>query len=427
MLQRRVSLRRLGQDPDGIASKKLVEEVEMRLQVEAIERARIKGTIQIENEDGERIKFLESLQEFNTESIEYSSKENRSEEKSSNSFASYKNQMAFNGSVKVCKDMIYNIEFHPSPNKFLACAGDKKGSLCIWDVGDSLEKSKLNPDEEVDPIVHYFKPFKRAISKIMHSRENLNKIYLSSHDGSIREFDISAQTFNEIYVHPEEDALGHFDFFNPENLWFSTHQGSVGLVDSRSSPKSRFLFSASLKKLNTIDINRLFPHYLVTAGLDHAVRIFDTRKLKEVDGLLEPVKIFKHTKSVNSAYWDPVSGSSIASLSFDDSIMIWNDVLQSEGPSRKHIAIRHNNQTGRWVQKFKSIYRPFDFNGHSVLAVGNMQRKVDIYNGNTGDLLASLQDSQRLTAIPAVNTFHPNPACNILLSGNASGRINVWM
>ena len=100
------------------------------------------------------------------------------------------------------------------------------------------------------------------------------------------------------------------------------------------------LYTASERKLNTISINPLRPEYLVTAGLDHVVRIFDSRMLKEE---AEPLKEFVHGKSVNSAFWDPVYGLDILSTSFDDSLGLWKNALEQDS---KHIAIRHNNNTG---------------------------------------------------------------------------------
>ena len=426
----RVSRRRLGQAPDGKEKDSANEEAKVKAE---IDRARVAGTIEL-SPTAEGKAFLQSLQELNDDVISFSAKQDNRKKKD-NPFSSYKSRLAFNGSVKVTPDMIYSICVHPNPEKLLSFVGDKKGVLAIWDITDSLEKSSQSQEEEVIPIVHSFKPFKRAISKIMLPSKQ-NKVFLSSHDGSIREFDIISQKFNEVFVHPKEESLGGIDFVHPENIWFCTHSGEVGLIDSRtpSSKKAKFIFKASAKKINTIDFNRnASKHHFVTAGLDHIVRVFDTRKLKEVDGLLEPVASYSHQKSVNGAFYDP-SGSSIASLSFDDIIMLWNNAASTatfssgDGAKTPHIAIRHNNNTGRWVQKFKPVWRPFvGANGESVFAVGNMGRKVEIFSGKTGEALAVLEDPQRLTAIPAVNAFHPNPACGVLISGNASGRMNVWM
>lgn len=187
-IPRRTSLRVKGVDPDGKEAKSIKEAAALREKEERAARARVKGPIVAGGEDEDETNtFLQSICDLNSKRIKLS--QNDSIVKGAgNAFTSYTNQIAFNGSVKVVKDMIYTVEFHPSPTKLLAVVGDKHGTLAIWDVNDTLEKSRSSPDEEVDPIVYSFKPFKRAVSKIMYTSHDLNKIFMSSHDGSIRVF-----------------------------------------------------------------------------------------------------------------------------------------------------------------------------------------------------------------------------------------------
>jgi WD40 repeat protein len=228
-----------------------------------------------------------------------------------------------------------------------------------------------------------------------------------SYDGSIRGFDIHTQKSLELFVHPEEHAIGHFDF-RENDLWFSTHYGSVGIVDPRSK-HARF-YEVSEKKLNTIHMNPINQSYFCTAGLDGFVRIFDVRKIDS----LEPVMTWKHEKSVNSAYWSP-NGNDIVSTSFDDTLGLWKDVLCKES----HVTIRHNNNTGRWIQKFKAVWNP----SSQTIMVGNMKRGIDLYDVH-GRKAFQLTDDDRLTAIPAVNVFHLT--IDMILSGNASGKMTIW-
>ena len=52
-----------------------------------------------------------------------------------------------------------------------------------------------------------------------------------------------------------------------------------------------------------------------------------------------------------------------------------------------------------------------------------MARSIDVYDGERGNQIAALQNS-RLTAIPSVISWHPS--LNLIVSGNASGRCNIW-
>lgn len=72
------------------------------------------------------------------------------------------------------------------------------------------------------------------------------------------------------------------------------------------------------------------------------------------------------------------------------------------------------------MQKFKAVWK--ENQNEQVICIGNMNRSVDVYGVN-GMPLAILSEPL-LTAIPAVNAFHPSHA--IIVSGNASGRMTVW-
>lgn len=96
---------------------------------------------------------------------------------------------------------------------------------------------------------------------------------------------------------------------------------------------------------------------------------------------------------------------------------IWNDSITGD-PIVK-ASISHNNQTGRYTQKFKAVWGPVCED--EIIVVGNMTRMVDFYNGS-GKKIAAF--NQGLTSIPAVNVFHPS--MTIVVSGNSSGRMTVW-
>jgi WD40 repeat protein len=134
----------------------------------------------------------------------------------------------------------------------------------------------------------------------------------------------------------DKTAIGHFDIIN-NDLWFVTHDGRLGFTDSRATQTEGKQFNVSEKKLNTIHINPIKTQNICIAGLDGFVRLFDLRKIIEN----EPVKIFEHDKSVNSAYWSP-DGMDIASTSFDDTVAIWKHALEDH----EHLSIKHNNRTG---------------------------------------------------------------------------------
>ncbi|KAJ3399658.1 hypothetical protein CcCBS67573_g04813 [Chytriomyces confervae] len=350
------------------------------------------------------------------------------------------------GSVKITREMVFAIAVHPSVDTMLSLVGDKLGNLSLWDISATLErnKSRAVEGEEVEPVVCSFKPFKKPISKIVFQHDKLSKVFMSSYDGSLRLMDLETKQFSDLFIHPAEfEMISHFDMCQNSNLlWISDGSGGATLLDTReSNSKPAVIHQLSEKKINTIHVNPANPNYIAVAGLERSVKIFDIRRLnvKEKsgneesdgeDGIVEPLLSLEHRLSVNSAYWDPL-GKDIISTSFDDTLGLMKDVLNKKGAGV--IRIRHNNQTGRWVQKFKAVWRGQESvysmtQGYSAkdsaIVVGNMQRSVDLYSGESGSQIAQLVDAS-LTAIPAVNVFHPT--LNMIVSGNASGRMNVWL
>jgi hypothetical protein len=294
--------------------------------------------------------------------------------------------------MKITPEMIYSIAPFPSQSRSLCAVGDKAGNLCFWDIDATFQ----------EPVVHKSKPHIGPILKVMFQPVT-NNLLSCSYDGSIRSYDMNQQSSNELLVH--EEAIGHYDI-KDNLLWFSDHAGQVGKFDLR---KSNFdLLKVSAKKLNTIHLNPVSDLYFCTSGLDNYVRVFDVRNLEGV------VDEFKHDKSVNSAFWDPM-GTMILSTSFDDTLHIWSEPTLSGGT---HLSTRHNNKTGRWIQKFKAMWDP---KGMGIVC-GNMKRGLDLFDKNL-NALWTLED-ENITAIPAVNVFHPNQ--DIILSGNASGKMILW-
>ncbi|KAJ3313078.1 WD repeat-containing protein 76 [Boothiomyces sp. JEL0838] len=385
----RRSLRALGKDPEGKEAELVLSEMQEKEREYQQSRKRIEGKIELPQDIG--IGDMIGDMEEKIESIP-------------SKYDEFKNQIPF-GTVKLCKEMIYTLAPHPSPTKLLTVAGDKKGNLIFWDVDHTLS----NVDQEdFEPVVHTVKPHVSPIYKILYDTNDLKKMYTCSVDGSIRSLDIDKNIIDEVYVHPEESMITFINQTTNE-IWFSTDQGEVGMTDKREKPVQ--LYTVSAKKLNTVHFNPVSTDYFCVSGLDNYVQVFDKRYLKEEN---ESLYSFKHQKSVNSAFWDP-NGKHILSTSFDDTVGIWRNVL---GEST-HLPIMHNNNTGRWVQKFKATWKPSSV--ESCFVIGNMKRSVDIFD-HLGRRMASLDDN--LTAIPAVNEFHPQ--LNIIYSANASGKSSIW-
>ena len=315
-------------------------------------------------------------------------------------------EIRFNdSSVKVTKERIYSIAFHPSNDSILVAAGDKKGMLAFWDAGKTLE----DPHSD-SHVVFQFQPHLKPISAVRYLPTDHSKLYTASYDGSVRIMDVNAEVFREVFVHPNETWITSFDFHptTPYNIWFSDGHGFVGTHDTRTpSPKtippgqesmieddasSRDpmsgseeqgndfpLYALSDKKISCISLHPTDPNYLLASGLGRNVMIFDIRNFStEKDA--EPVVEFNdYAKSVSSAHWYP-DGKGFVTLSYDDTIRFYPDAWKaSSGITKNPLNYKatHNNQTGACfiplghLETPKLILSPFQVVGSQISALSH--------------------------------------------------------
>ncbi|VDI37243.1 Hypothetical predicted protein, partial [Mytilus galloprovincialis] len=104
------------------------------------------------------------------------------------------------------------------------------------------------------------------------------------------------------------------------------------------------------------------------------VCIWDLRKLKE-KGKSQSLDELSHDKSINSAYFSPVTGKYILSTSLDDRIRIFNS--ENLSSCNKEHSIVHDNHTGRWLTGFRANWHP---TREDLFTVGSMSRPRQVEN-----------------------------------------------
>ncbi|KAK9696484.1 hypothetical protein K7432_012439 [Basidiobolus ranarum] len=326
--------------------------------------------------------------------------------------------------IKVTPERIYSTAFHPSKEKILVCAGDKFGTLGIWDVNSE--------DSNEESVVHHYKAHPSTISTVMYSPLNNHRLYSASYDGTVKYLDINQEQFVEAYNAKMDDnstsLINNCMDIDPNNdqlVYISNVNGELIICDMRvkksEGESTTNVYQLHDKKIGGIHLNPLRPDILLTASNDRSMCVWDLRLMKKnKDSEYQALARFDHTRAVTAACWSS-DGSRIANTCFDDAIRIF----QHEGDKfDKPIRISHNNRTGRWLTLFRPVWSPVTYQTPPFLIVGNMNRWVDIYSGTSGKLLHTLSDPDRITAVPAVNAFHPNMP--IVASANGSGRMMVW-
>ncbi|KAM0551342.1 hypothetical protein ACHAPJ_008448 [Fusarium lateritium] len=339
--------------------------------------------------------------------------------------------------IKITPQRVYALGFHPIDTKPLVFAGDKEGSMGVFDA--SQTSPEIDDDDEdasvPDPIISAFKTHTRTISSFVFSQHESNSVYTSSYDSSIRKLDLNKETSVQVWAPSDADEelpLSALDMADsePNLLFFSTLDGGVGRYDTRTSDDAE-IWTLSEQKIGGFSLHPLQPHLLATASLDRTLKIWDLRKITGKGDLRHPALLGEHESrlSVSHASWSP--GGQIATSSYDDTIKIYDFSAASSWKPGHDISadtmepahrVRHNNQTGRWVTILKPQWQKRPDDGIQKFVIGNMNRFVDVF-ASDGSQLAQL-DGEGITAVPAVAHFHPSR--DWVAGATSSGKLCFW-
>ncbi|KAH7018155.1 WD40-repeat-containing domain protein [Microdochium trichocladiopsis] len=340
--------------------------------------------------------------------------------------------------IKITPERVYALTFHPIQEKPLVLAGDKKGTLGIFDASQPPPEYDEDDEDAKIPLpkVAAFELHTRTISSIKAPMFDQNSVFTSSYDSSIRCLDLPTQVSSQLWQ-PDDDGtdLGisciDVSAEAKDLILFSTLDGSVGRIDRRAKGTTD-IWGLTDNKIGGFSMHPLEPHLLATASLDRTLKIWDLRMIKGKGENAHPTLLGEHTSrlSVSHASWS--RGGKLATSSYDDTVKIydlsesskWKAGHQiSESAMTPEHSIRHNNQTGRWVTILKPQWQINPADGVEKFAIANMNRFVDIFDSN-GKQLAQLE-GEGITAVPAVAEFHPRH--NWVAGGTGSGKLCLWM
>lgn len=346
--------------------------------------------------------------------------------------------------LKITKERIFHMQFHPAEDKKLIMAGDKVGELGLWDA-DAVKVKSEGDDEDGElegPEMYAFKPHSRTISKILTDPNSSQKIYTGSYDGSIRCLDLTSFSSTEAFIFDSDprDPIGISDFSMPDQntIYYSTLQGEFGIRDLREPDEvsKRKIYRLHDKKIGGFGVNPKAAHQCVTASLDRTFKIWDLRKVDknpdyEDDDVYTP-HLYGHYDSrlsVSCADWNQ-SGDIVVNgyddrinvFHFPDAAKAWDTSTQFGDPFKPAVTLKHNCQTGRWVSILKSRWHQNPKDKLEKFVIANMNRFIDVYSAD-GQQLAHLGHDS-MSAVPAVCTFHPTQ--NWIVGGSASGKAYLW-
>ncbi|KAF8509262.1 WD40-repeat-containing domain protein [Gautieria morchelliformis] len=378
--------------------------------------------------------------------------------------------------AKVTNERVYSSLYHPEKTKDLVFFGDKHGQLGIW---DALAPQEEVEDENGDVMIsdeggkifrlqpHWPATSKSSISCIKLDPLNTRNVFTSAYDCTLRSISFESGISRELFA-LDDVLISSFDVPpSGKELWISDAEGGLTHTDMRERKSRACRYQLANTKIGCVSVNPAHPEGLLVSSNNRTLTMWDARMLSKlpIDSLPTPppsspmgprgrvasgpmdinsdaitdfleskrgkgalMADWPHQKSVSSAYWDP-SGTRIVSTCYDDTIRLWNvrwsamtadkQVKVFEPFSRRH----HNCQTGKWVTILKSQWNQ-NPEVYPHFTVGNMNHSLNVIAA-TGEVVASLTDRTRVTAVQAVTSSHPGIVARIA-SGNASGRCALW-
>ncbi|KAM9374911.1 WD repeat-containing protein 76 [Phaethornis superciliosus] len=309
---------------------------------------------------------------------------------------------------KVVKNRVCSMAIHPSESIIFVAAGDKWGQIGLWNVSCKSEEG-----------AHVFFPHNDPVSCMHFSPCNAAHLLSLSHS-TLRCGDVTRAVFDEVFR--SQGDLSYFDFLedSASTAIVGYWNGDVAVVDRRTPATSSELSAdIDFSRTRTVHVHPVNKQYFLAAG-SVDVCIYDVRYLKPKGN--SPVSSLKgHTKSVASAYFSPVTGNRVVTVCADDKLRVYDTTSLS--PAAAVLStIRHNNNTGRWLTRFRAVWDPKQ---EDCFVVGSMARprQIEVFQ-DTGKLLHSFYNEDCLASVCSINIFHPTK--NILVGGNSSGRLHVF-
>ncbi|KAK6476968.1 WD repeat-containing protein 76-like isoform X1 [Huso huso] len=312
--------------------------------------------------------------------------------------------------AKVVKNNIFSVAVHPCTSTVLVAAGDKWGRVGLWDVNSDYG----------DDGVYLFEPHSRPVSCMYFSASHPAHLLTLSYDGTIRCADVNKAVFDDVYQ--REEGLSCFDFLSKDcsTLIAGGCNGNVMVVDRRAQSMSHELLTElDIMVIRTVHVHPVDNNYFMVAGKG-SVCIYDARCLKP-KGSRSVASLQGHTKTVNSAYFSPLSGNRVLTTCMDDRLRVYDSTrFCLDVPLLA--SIRHNNNTGRWLTKFRAVWNP---TLEDCFVVGSMAqpRQIEMFH-ESGSLLHTFR-GDCLGSVCSINAFHPSRS--VLVAGNSSGRLHVFM
>lgn len=323
--------------------------------------------------------------------------------------------------AKVVPDRIFSVSLHPG-DQLVVAAGGKGGHVGLWDVMARHQETHG---------VHLFQPHLRPVNCLSWDKTNSSRLVSTSYDGTSRVLDCESLQWEMLYGEQQYLEKGGWTSYHAQvcsNTWLISQgdTGSVVMVDRRvgwASPVSTCRVTDRVHP-KSVNLHPLQPQYFLTGTNKGGCFVFDLRTASSSKSLMSPVSsLGGHTRSLSSCLFSR-TGDQVATLSSDDRMRLYDTSRLTE-EVRPQCQVSHNNQTGRWLTPLRLTWHPA---ADHLLLSGSMARprQMELWDTESGGLsLAGKLQGEDLASVCSIVDIHPQT--NVVVGGNSSGRLHVFM
>ncbi|MFT7806921.1 DNA damage-binding protein 2 isoform X1 [Arapaima gigas] len=299
------------------------------------------------------------------------------------------------------------LEWHPNHHGTLA-VGSKGGDIVLWDYNSRKMTCFVQGKGAGD-----------CIGAMRFCPNDPSKFYTVSGDGtlSLRSFFKGQPKVLSSTAHCGHDRHDNCFWYCSVDVSQSRqvvvtgdNVGRVLLLDINGQE----LWNQKLHKakVSHVEFNPCCDWLLATASVDHTVKLWDLRNIKDKGSFLHEMP---HDKAVNSAYFSPTDGSKLLTTDQYDQIRVYSSCDWSK-PQK---VITHPHRQFQHLTPIKATWHPM----YDLVVAGRYPdervcpgklRTIDIFDASSGELMCQLHDPNA-TGIISLNKF--NPMGDVLASG----------
>ncbi|KAM8861343.1 DNA damage-binding protein 2 isoform 1-T1 [Synchiropus picturatus] len=305
----------------------------------------------------------------------------------------------FNGSVSPFDRRITCLEWHPTNPTTLAVAS-KGGDIYLWDYDTPSKKTFIQGNGAGD-----------FIGGMKFCPTDFSRLYVASGEGTLTMQSLEGGPHSIVSRTKDCNHEHHNVCFwyccvdvsvSRQMLVTGDNMGELSLLGL----DGRKIFSGKLHKAKVThaEFNTRCDWLLATASVDHTVKLWDLRNLKDKTSSLH---LLPHDKAVNSAYFNPSDCSKLLTTDQYDQIRVYSS---SDWSKPQHI-IQHPHRQFQHLTPIKATWHPT----YDLIVAGcypddrvfcGDQRTIDIFDSNSAELVCQLQDPNA-PGIKSINKFNP--------------------